>query len=87
MTRPDAHLPIASADIVTLLDDREIRRLTTIYARSVDAGDVEGFLAIFTPDAVLEGETFRYDTSEALAEIPRASHENISEPTTPSSTV
>lgn len=71
MTGSDVRLTIASADIGTLLDEREIRRLTTIYARSVDAGDVEGFLAIFTPDAVLEGEAFRYDTREALAEVPR----------------
>lgn len=71
MTRSAAGQPIASADIATLLDEREIRRLTTIYARSVDAGDVESFLAIFTPDAILEGEAFRYDTREALAEIPR----------------
>ena len=54
-----------------LLDEREIRRLATTYARSVDTGDVAGFLAIFTDDAVLEGKGFLYNTREALAEVPR----------------
>lgn len=54
-----------------LHDEREIRRLATTYARSVDTGDVEGFLAIFADDAVLEGAGFRYDTRAALAEVPR----------------
>lgn len=62
MTAPDT--------IGLLLDEREIRRLAAAYARGVDTGDVEAFLAIFTDDAVLEGEGFRYDTKEALAEVP-----------------
>lgn len=47
-----------------------LRRLIMQYARSCDRRDESGFVALFTSGAVLEGDGFRFSSSEEIRNVP-----------------
>ncbi|HUN24946.1 MAG TPA: nuclear transport factor 2 family protein [Steroidobacteraceae bacterium] len=49
---------VARASPLTIRDRMAIQELLARYAWALDTGDVEGFLACFTPDAVVIEEVF-----------------------------
>jgi hypothetical protein len=47
-----------------------LRRLLSRYARCCDRRDESGFGALFTPDAILEGEGFRFSGVGEIRNVP-----------------
>jgi len=61
---------MSSDEIKALLDERALKTLCLDYGFHVDARDGKSFAKLFTSDAVLEGSGLRFDTPEALQEVP-----------------
>jgi hypothetical protein len=61
---------MSSDDIKILLDERALKALCLDYGFHADARDGESFARLFTSDAVLEGSGLRFDTPEAICEVP-----------------
>jgi hypothetical protein len=61
----------ASAELASLADEIAMRRLISRYAQCCDTRDTEGFGALFTPDAVLEGPGFRFATPAQISSVPQ----------------
>jgi hypothetical protein len=61
-------------EIGVLFDERALRTLCLDYGLYADARDGESFAKLFTPDAVLEGSGLRFNTPEAMREVPNRLH-------------
>jgi hypothetical protein len=63
-------IDMSSDEIRLLLDERALKALCVDYALHADARDGVSFAKLFTSDAVLEGSGLRFDTPEAIREVP-----------------
>jgi len=55
----------APSGTVSTLDQLEIQELVSVYNRTIDRGDVEGWLACFTPDGAFQGIAGRFEGEAA----------------------
>lgn len=75
-------LPVAATAAPSRLDEAQVRAFVSRQSKAWNAGDLEGFYALFTPDAVFsdaarapDGEVFPYGSSslsQAKAQSQRA---------------